>query len=205
MATTSNPTDYFADRYRNKSAQDLSQLAAHADDLVPAAREALQAEISRRPQPTGQPSGSAASIPEAATEENFDRIAGGLFLYCLDLIFAAARVVVVATILIAAKSDLPLTSAIFLYGAAAWNVATAVAIFLRARFALTMVFDQLLMMANIAAFSLGIRLALHFFPDDAWTAAVPLLSNLLLAAETLIWYLYFRKSRRVLATFGRNL
>lgn len=194
--------NFFAERYRNKSAHELARLAAEEDDLVPEAREALRVEIARRPQPAEQaPAPAQASAP---VEDSLDGVRGWLFLYCLSGIVACIRSTI-ATVVTTINGGIPLVVALIVLGVIGWDVATVVAIFVRARSALRMVFIQLILSAAATALVLGARVASLFASNETEGAGVLILTSVLTGAEILIWYRYFCVSKRVRITFGRNL
>ena len=196
--------NFFAERYRNKSALELARLAAEVDNLVPEAREALRVEIARRPQRAEQ-TPAHATAPEGApapAKDSLDGVRGWLFLYCLSLIIACIRSTI-ATVVTTVNGDITLLIALLVLGVVAWNLATAVAIFRHARFALSMVFVQLILSAAAIAFLLGVRTASLITSNES--EKVLILRSVLDGAAILIWYRYFCVSKRVRITFGRNL
>jgi hypothetical protein len=196
----------FAQRYRNKSAQELARLAAEENNLVPEAREALRAEIARRPQPAGQASNpdQATAVAEAPApaEDRLDGVRGWLFLYCLLLILACIRSTIV-TVAATINGGIPLAVALIVLAVVGWDVATTVAIFVRARPALRMVLVQLILTAAAAVFLLGARLASLLVSNES--EKVLILSSVFDVAWILIWYRYFCVSKRVRITLGKNL
>jgi hypothetical protein len=195
-----NSTDLFAKRYRNKSAHELARLAAEEDNLAPEAREALRAEIARRPQTIERvPTFSQAIAP---TEDSLDGVRGWLFFYCLCLIYACIRSII-ATVLTTIHGGVPLVIAILVVGVVGWDVVTVVAILRRARFALTMVFVQLILSAGVTALILGAQIASLIVSNEP--ERILILKSVLDGAAILFWYRYFCESTRVRNTFGRNL
>jgi hypothetical protein len=73
----------FAQRYRDMSDYQLAQLAADLNALVPEAREALRAEIARRPPPAA--SRSAQDEKPISAKGPLDGLGGWLAWYCLGL------------------------------------------------------------------------------------------------------------------------
>jgi hypothetical protein len=199
-------TEVFTQRYRNKSAKELALLAADEDDLVPEAREALRDEIARRHQPAKQAPtpAQAPALAEAPAlaKDSLDGVRGWLFLYCLGLIIACIRSTI-ATVVTTINGGIPLAISLLVLGVIGWDVATAVAIFVRARSALRMVSIQLLLSALATALLLGARVASLFTSSES--EKVLILRSVLDGAGILIWYRYFCVSRRVRITFGRNL
>jgi len=70
-------------QYRGMSDYQLAQLAANLNALVPEAREALRAEIARRPSPAA--SKSAQDGKPASAKGPLDGLGGWLAWYCLGL------------------------------------------------------------------------------------------------------------------------
>jgi cation transport ATPase len=207
-------TDFFAGRYRNKSARELAQLAAEEDKLVPEAREALHAEIARRPQPveqaftpalaTAHAEAPASAQAPASAEDSLDGVRGWLFLYCLLLIIACIRSTI-STITTTINGGIPLAIALLVLAVVGWDVATAVAILVRTRFALRMVLIQLITSAVATVFVLGAQNASLLTSNEPEKAGVLLLTSVLDVASIFVWYRYFCVSKRVKITFGRNL
>ena len=201
-------TDFFAQRYRNKSALELSQLAADEDDLVPEAREALRVEIARRPQPdqrslTPAQATAPAEAPAPATD-NLDGVRGWLFLYCLCGIVACIRSTI-ATVTMTINGGIPLVVALIVLGIIVFDVATIVSIFVRARSALRMVLIQLVLSAAAIALVFGAQTASVLTSIESEGTGVLILKSVFDVAGILIWYRYFCVSKRVRITFGRNL
>jgi hypothetical protein len=198
--TMTHATDFFAERYRNKSAWELARLAAEEDNLAPEAREALRAEIARRPQTAEQaPAPAQASAP---TEDSLDGVRGWLFLYCLVVIIGCIRSIIV-TVVTTINGGVPLLIALLDLGVVGWNVATVVAIFVRARSTLRMVFIQLILSAGATALILGAQIASVLVSNES--QKVLILRSVLNGAGILLWYRYFCESKRVRITLGRNL
>jgi hypothetical protein len=201
-------TDFFAQRYRNKSTPDLVQIAAAEDDLVPEAREALRFEIARRPQLAQQapaPTQATASAKAPApAEDNLDGVRGWLFVYCLSGIVACIRSTI-ATVTMTINGGLPLVVALIVLGIIVFDVATIVAIFVCARSALRMVFIQLLLSAAAIALVFGAQIASLLTSIESEGTGVLILKSVFDVAGILIWYRYFCVSKRVRITFGRNL
>jgi hypothetical protein len=198
--TMTNATDSFAKRYQSKSAQELARLVAEEDNLVPEAREALRAEIARRPQ-----SAEVASAPVLAstrTENRLDGVRGWLLLYCFGLISACIRSII-ATVETTINGGIPLVIALLVLGVVGWDVATVVAIFVRARSALRMVFIQLILSAAATALILGAQTASLIVSNESDKVLV--LTSVLDGVGILLWYRYFCESKRVSITLGSNL
>jgi hypothetical protein len=198
--TMTQATDFFAERYRKKSAQELARLAAEEDNLSPEARAALRAEIARRPQTAKQ-----AYVPAQASapaEDSLDGVRGWLFLYCLLVIIACIRQIVL-TVVTTINGGVPLVIGLLALGVVGWNVATVVAIFVRARFALKMVFIQLIFSAGVTALILGAQMASLLVSNES--EKVLILESVFDAVGILLWYRYFCESKRVRITLGRNL
>jgi hypothetical protein len=207
MAYASN---VFAERYRNKSSRELARLAAEGDNLVPEAREALRVEIARRPQPAPQapaPAQAPATAPAEAlapAENSLDGVRGWLFFYCLSGILACIRSTI-ATVVATINGGIPLVTALLVLGVIGFDVATVVAILARTRFALRMVFIQILVSALAIALVLGAQIASLLTSNESEGAGVLILRGVLNCAGLFIWYRYFCVSKRVRITFGRNL
>jgi hypothetical protein len=193
----------FAKRYRNLSDYGLTKLAADEDSLVLEAREALRAEIARRPTLlTLTP--SPVEVQSAATD-SLDGVGGWLAWYCLGLIGALYREIRIAISLHAGNGAV-LAFAIFCLLIAAWNLATAISIIRRTRAALEMIFIQLTVGAIQGAIFVVVGMALlTSSPRSARQAVASITVGLLIGAGYAIWFWYFRVSKRVQTTFGRNL
>ena len=199
-----NAAEFFAERYRNKSTRELAQLATDEENLVPEARQALRTEIARRDTPITQAPALDQSVDSAQTQNDLDGVKGWLFLYCLGLIVACIHStigLVTATI----NGGIPLAIALLVLAIIGWDIATAIALFRRARFALTMVLLQLVVAAVAIAIRLGAATALFIASKQSEGVGVRFLTNLLICGETFVWYRYFCVSKRVRLTFGRNL
>jgi len=191
----------FAQRYRSMSDYRLAQLAADPNALVPDAREALRAEIARRPPPMSHSSGEVENLVSA--KDSLDGVGGWLAWYCLGLFGGVYNEIHFAVSLHRGGSSVALAFSMFSLGIAAWNLATGIGIIRRAPFALRMVVIQL-----SAGGLQGFIILL------AGTASSPRLAGLASAligvgvgicAGYAIWLRYFQVSKRVKITFGRNL
>ncbi|GGG81155.1 hypothetical protein [Edaphobacter dinghuensis] len=191
-------------RYRKMSANQLAQLAADEDKLVPEAREALRAEIARRPPPIAH---RPPSVEESASAKDpLDGVEGWLVWYCLGLFGGIYTQIRLAISLRGGISSIMLAFAILCLGIAAWNLATGISVMRRARSSLRMIFIQLTAGAFQGAIIMidGIAL-LASSPGTAELAVALITEGLLIVAGYAIWFRYFQVSKRVKITFGRNL
>jgi hypothetical protein len=187
----------FAQRNRDMSASRLAQLAAYEDSLVPAACEALRAEIARRPPPVEE---------RASAKDPLDGVGGGwLAWYCLGLFGGSYWQIRLATSVGAGSAGM-LALAIFALGIAAWNLATGISILRRARSALWMIFLQLTMRAVQATIFVVAGVAFLASSHASVEEGVVLIAvGLLIGAGCAIWFRYFEVSKSVKVTFGRNM
>jgi hypothetical protein len=204
LGTMTDSNNIFAERYRNKSAQELARLAAHADDLIPEAREALLVEIASRPQLSEQGQTAALTEESVLSPVSLDGVRGWLLFYCFGVITACIRSTVV-TVVTTINGGIPLVTAVLVLGVVGWNVATVVAIVIRARSALSMVFIQIILSAAATALVFGAQIASLRTSNDSEELGLLILRSILDGAGILIWYRYFCVSERVRITFGRNL
>ena len=133
----------FAQRYRGMSDYRLAQLAADLNALVPEAREALHAEIARRPPPTAS-SATQYEKPVSA-KDPLDGLGGWLAWYCLGLFGGVYNEARLAMSLRGGVSSVMLAFSILCWGMAAWNVATGISMVVRARSALRMILIHLIL------------------------------------------------------------
>lgn len=194
----------FARRYRDMSDYRLAQLAADPNALVPNAREALRAEIARRPPPTVHKSAEAEKLESA--KGSLDGVAGWLAWYCFGLFGGVYNEIRFATSLHGGISNVTLAFSIFSFGIAAWNLATGICIIRRAPFALRMIAVQLIA-GGLQGLIIGLAgtALLAFSPRLAGVAASLIGLGLAICAGYAIWLRYFQVSKRVNITFGRNL
>jgi hypothetical protein len=194
----------FAQRYRGMSDYRLAQLAADLNALVPEAREALRAEIARRP----PPSASSATQDEkpVSAKDPLDGLGGWLAWYCLGLFGGVYNEARLAMSLRGGVSSVMLAFSILCWGMAAWNVATGISMVVRARSALRMILIHLILGAlqGVVIVADGAVL-LASSPRSAGVAEALIGVGLSICAGYGIWFRYFQVSKRVKITFGRNL
>jgi|GEM_PF-4536440 len=194
----------FAQRYRGIPDYRLAQLAADQSALVPEAREALRAEIARRPPPVARRS---VEVEEpVSAKHSLDGVGGWLAWYCLGLFGGVYKEIRLAVSLHGGISSVMLVFSIFSLGIAAWNLATGISIVRRAPFAPRMIFIQLtaggLQGAFIAADGAAL---LASSPRSAGVAELLIGVGVGIGAGYAIWFRYFQVSKRVMITLGRNL
>ena len=178
----------------------MARLDAERDNLAPDAREALRAEIARRPQTAEQ--APAPAQASALTEDSLDGVRGWLFVYCLVLIIVCARSII-TTFVMTINGGVPLLITLFVLGVIVLDAATLVAIFVRARFTLRMVFIQFILSASKTMLILGAQIASLLVSNES--EKVLILKSVLDGAWIFAWYRYFCESKRVRITLGRNL
>jgi len=169
------------------SASQLAQLAADEDNLVPEAREALRAEIARRPPPIAR---RPASVEEpVSAKDSLDGVGGWLAWYCLKLFGRISLQIHLAVSLRGGITSIMLAFAILCLGIAAWDLATGISVMLRARAALRMIFIQLTAGAFQGAIIVidGIAL-LASSPSTAKLAVALITEGLLIVADYGIWF-----------------
>lgn len=194
----------FAERYRDMSDYRLAQLAADLNSLVPEAREALRAEIARRPPPGA--SRSAQYEKPVSVKNPLDGLGGWLAWYCLGLFSGVYNEARLAVSLRGGVNSVMLAFSILCWGMAAWNVATGVSMVVRARSALRMILIHLILGAlqGVVIVADGAAL-LASSPRSAGVAEALIGIGLGICAGYGIWFRYFQVSKRVKITFGRNL
>jgi len=194
----------FAQRYRGMSNHRLAQLAADHNALVPEAREALRAEIARRPLPIALRS---AQVEQRASAKGpLDGLGGWLAWYCFGLFGGVYNEARLAVSLRGGVNSVMLAFSILCWGMAAWNLATGVSMVVRARSALRMIFIHLILGAlqGVVIVADGTAL-LASSPRSAGVAEALIGVGLGICAFYVIWFRYFQVSKRVKITFGRNL
>jgi hypothetical protein len=193
----------FANRYRDMSDHRLGQLAADQNALVPEAREALRAEIARRP---SQQRRSAQVEQPSSAKDSLDGLGGWLAWYCLGLFGGMYNEVRLAVSLRGGIHSVMLAFSILCWGMAAWNLATGISMVVRARSALRMIFIHLILGAlqGVVIVADGAAL-LASSPRSAGMAEALIGAGLGICAGYAVWFRYFQVSKRVKITFGRNL
>jgi hypothetical protein len=194
----------FAQRYRDMSDYQLAQLAADLNSLVPEAREALRAEIARRPPPAA--SGSGQGEKPVSAKSPLDGLGGWLAWYCLGLFGGVYNEARLAVSLLGGVNSVMLAFSILCWGMAAWNLATGICMVVRARSALRMILIHLILGAlqGVVIVADGAAL-LASSPDSSGAAEALVGVGLCICAGYGIWFRYFQVSKRVRITFGRNL
>jgi hypothetical protein len=194
----------FAERYRAMPDYRLAQLAANPNALNLEAREALRAEIARRPPPNALR--SAQVERPASAKDPLDGLGGWLGWYCLGLfggVFNEARM---AVSLHGGVSSVMLAFSLLCWGMAAWNLATGVGMVMRARSALRMILIHLILGALQGVVIVADGAALLAASPHSGGVAVWLIGvGLAICAGYATWFRYFQVSKRVKTTFGRNL
>ena len=182
----------------------LAQLAADLSALVPEAREALRAEIARRPPPAA--SSSAQDEKPVSAKGPLDGLGGWLAWYCFGLFGGVYNEARLAVSLRGGVNSVMLAFSILCWGMAAWNVATGVSMVVRARSALRMILIHLILGAlqGVVIVADGAAL-LASSPLSAGVAEALIGEGLVICAGYGIWFRYFQVSKRVKITFGRNL
>jgi len=191
----------FARRYSKLSDHRLAQLAADPSALIPEAREALEAEMARRPPPAARR--SAQDETSISTKDPLDGVTGWLFWYCLGLFGSAYNEIRMS---LSQHGAIGVAFSILCIGIAAWNVATGNSLLRRASFTLRMILIQLAagcLQGTIIAAD-GIAL-LVYSPRTSGLAAALIGAGLAICAGYATWFRYFQVSKRVKITLGRNL
>jgi hypothetical protein len=194
----------FAQQYRDMSNHRLAQLAADPNALIPEAREALYAEIARRPPPIALRSVQAERL--ASADHPLDGLGGWLAWYCFGLFAGMYNEARLAVSLRGGVNSVMLAFSILCLGIAAWNLATGVSMVVRARSALRMILIHLILGALQGAVIVADGAALLASSPRSAGVAVALIGvGLCICAGYAMWFRYFQVSKRVKITFGRNL
>jgi len=194
----------FAQRYRGMPDYRLAELAADPSVLIPEAREALEAEIARRPPSAKRrPTQVEERIP---AKDPLNGVSGWLAWFGLGLFGGAYNEIRVALSLHGGVASIMLTFSIFCFGMAAWNVATGICMLLRTSFIFRMILIHLIAGGVQGVFIAvdGIAL-LVYSPRSAEVAWALIGGGLSVCLGYAIWFRYFQVSKRVKTTFGRNL
>jgi hypothetical protein len=200
---TDSVTD-FAQQYRSMSEYQLAQLAADPNALVPEAREALRAELARRP-----PAGAGRSTQveqQVSAKDPLDGVGGWLAWYCLGLFCGVYNEARGAVSLHGGVNSVMLVFSILCWGMAAWSLVTGVSLVMRARSALRIISIHLILGALQGLVFIAAGIALLASSSGAAGVAEELIGGgLAICVGYAIWFRYFQVSKRVKITFGRNL
>ena len=179
----------------------LAQLAADPNALIPEAREALRAEIARRPPPIALRSAQAER--PASAKDPLDGLGGWLAWYCLGLFGGVYNEARLAVSLRGGVNSVMLAFSVLCWCMAAWNVATGISMLVRARSALRMILIHLILgtLQGVVILADGAAL-LASSPLSAGVAEALIGEGLVICAGYGIWFRYFQVSKRVKITFG---
>jgi hypothetical protein len=197
----------FAQRYRGMSNPQLVQLVADPNALVPEARDALHAEIARRPAPAPQTAFESTHVEQPASAKgSLDGVGGWLAWYCLGLFGGVYNELRMITELRGGVERVMFAFTILCLFIAAWNLVTAISIVRRARYALWMIFIQITVGGMQGAFIFADGAVLRTSSPGLAEAAMMLMAvGIGVCAGHGVWFRYFQVSKRVQITFGRNL
>jgi len=186
----------FVGTYSKMSDEELSRVVSDEHSLVPGAVEALHSELKRRPQ----------TPPTIATVEPqtdpLTGIGGWLAWWCLGSIVGALLQLRNAPTL-NPESFLSIVFFVLFYAVLMLNVTVGICVACVASFALRLVFVNFIVLFAVAGLltAVGVLMAL-VSPEQGGEFIGKVLAA---AVPVAIWFWYFKVSRRVRNTFGRNM
>ena len=189
-------TEAFAARYSKMTREELERIAADEENLLPEALQALRAELNRRP-PEEQ-------VSEISSDPLFG-VRGWLAFYCFGAIVGSlAQISKIPAIDL--HSPLSICFTFFGYFVVAFGVITGVSVAMEAGSALRFVLIYFILQATILGLlTLEGILTFTWNPQLAKQGGELIGTGIVGAIPWVIWFWYFKVSKRVRATFGRNL
>jgi len=220
----------FAETYSKMTDEQLLRVLSDEKSLVDAARAALQAEVQRRDLASPADTGNAL---RGQTETLWERqlnpegVGGWLALWCVSValigplyfFFHASEQIAqtsLTLVMFGSQSWVGVVSEVVLglqFVTVLYSIATVLCVFAVKPYALKMVFIYFLLWAAVEALACvlivlfvrvaGTNLASDAVANEAMGAAVgSVLRDLTVLG---VWFIYFKRSKRVRNTFGRNI
>ncbi len=186
----------FGDSYSKMSDEELSRLLSDEGSLVPEAIEALHAELQRRPQ---IPNTIVVVEPQA---DPLTGIGGWLALWCFGSIVGALLQLRNAPAL-NPESLLSIVFFVIFYAVLTLNVTVGICVACGASFALRLVFINFIALFILAALIMVVGVLTAFVSPEQGGELIG--GALAATVPVAIWFWYFKVSKRVRNTFGRNM